>query len=235
VQVCQAVTDALKAERILFSFWLLEEIIQERSLIFLDEVGFKLSQRVSYGRSEKGEPARLISPGIRTRNITVMAAMTKNGLEYVFFILNMIYKFNTCEFRILSYQILDGNGNQESFRQFLHQIQADANAAVLGDATIVMDNVSFHKTNLIREELVILGLSAKYLPAYSPFFNPIENMFSKWKNHVKRRQAMNEVELTEAMNEVRAVVTAEDCSNYVAKVVSNCDNCTNHNLDYFNN
>ena len=47
--------------------------------MFLDEAGFKLSQRVSYGRSEKGEPASLFSPGIRTRNITVMAAMTRNG------------------------------------------------------------------------------------------------------------------------------------------------------------
>jgi hypothetical protein len=79
VQVEAGVTDALKAERRVFSLWLLGEVIQGRTLIFLDEVGFKLSQRVSYGRSEIGEPARLVTPGIRTRNITVMAAMTRNG------------------------------------------------------------------------------------------------------------------------------------------------------------
>jgi hypothetical protein len=79
VQVVAGVTEALKAERRVFSVWLLDQVIQGRNLIFLDEVGFKLSQRVSYGRSEKGDPARLISPGIRTRNITVMAAMTRNG------------------------------------------------------------------------------------------------------------------------------------------------------------
>ena len=79
VQVVAGVTEALKAERRVFSVWLLDQVILGRNLIFLDEVGFKLSQRVSYGRSEIGDPARLISPGIRTRNITVMAAMTRNG------------------------------------------------------------------------------------------------------------------------------------------------------------
>jgi hypothetical protein len=79
VQVSQAVTDALKEERRVFSHWLLEEVNQHNSLIFLDEVGFKVSQRVSYGRSKRGDPARIISPGIRSRNITVMAAMTNNG------------------------------------------------------------------------------------------------------------------------------------------------------------
>ena len=47
---------------------------------------------------------------------------------------------------MLSYRLLDGNGNQETFRQFLHQIQEDADAAGLENATIVMDNVGLHKT-----------------------------------------------------------------------------------------
>jgi len=136
---------------------------------------------------------------------------------------------------MLSYRILDGNGNQETFRQFLHQIQEDADVAGLENATIVMDNVGFHKTELVREELIILGLNVKYLPAYSPFFNPIENMFSKWKNYVKRTQASNEVELRAKMNQEREVITAQDCNNYVAKVNSNCNNCAHQGVDYFDN
>ena len=137
--------------------------------------------------------------------------------------------------RILSSRIIERNGNQETFRQFLHQIHDDADAAGLAGATLVMDDVGFHKTEIVREELIILDLSVKYLPAYSPFFNPIENMFSKWKNFVKRAQEKNEVELLAVMNEVRTVITAEDCNNYVAKVNTNCNNCANHNVDYFDN
>jgi hypothetical protein len=69
----------LKAERRVFSHWLCQTTLLGRSLIFLDEVGFKLSQRICNGRSRRGERAISTTPGIRTRNISVMAAMTKNG------------------------------------------------------------------------------------------------------------------------------------------------------------
>ena len=49
-------------------------------------------------------------------------------------------------YRLLSYSILDGNGNQERFRQFLHVIQAASDAAGLLDPILVMDNVAFHRT-----------------------------------------------------------------------------------------
>jgi hypothetical protein len=67
---------------------------------------------------------------------------------------NLIIKF-FC-YRILSYRILERNGNQETFRQFLHQIHDDADADGLAGATLVMNNVGFHKTELVREELIIL-------------------------------------------------------------------------------
>jgi len=134
--------------------------------------------------------------------------------------------------RILSFRILERNGNLESFRQFLHQIHDDADAAGLAGSTLVMDNVGFHKIEIVREELIILDLSVKYLPAYSPFFNPIENMFSEWENFVKRAQAKNEVELLAEMNKVSKVITAEDYNNYVARVNTNC---AHHNVDYFDN
>ena len=136
---------------------------------------------------------------------------------------------------MLSYSILDGNGNQERFRQFLHVIQADSNAAGFVDPIVVMDNVAFHRTVLVREEMIILGLETKFLPPYSPFFNPIENMFSQWKNHVKRSNATNEEELLVAMNAVRNCVTPNHCRNYVTKVNDNCYKCAHGNVDIFYN
>ena len=138
-------------------------------------------------------------------------------------------------YRLLSYSILDGNGNQERFRQFLHVIQAASDAAGLLDPILVMDNVAFHRTELVQEEMIILNLTSHFLPPYSPFFNPIENMFSQWKNFVKRSNASNEAELLIAMNNVRNVITPEDCNNYVAKVNDNCYKCANNGVDVFDN
>ena len=72
---------------------------------------------------------------------------------------------------------------KRTFRQFLHQIHDDTDddAAWLAGPTLVTDNVGFHKTEIVREELIILDLSVKYLPAYSQFFNPIEICFQNGK------------------------------------------------------
>jgi transposase len=136
---------------------------------------------------------------------------------------------------LLNYSILDGNGNQERFRQFLHGVQAASNAAHLLNPIVVMDNVAFHKTEMVREEMVILNLIPKCLPPYSPFFNPIENMFSQWKNFVKRSHATNEQELLDAMNQVHNHVTIEHCNNYFAKIFDNCYKCAHYGVDIFDN
>jgi transposase len=46
----------------------------------------------------------------------------------------------------------------------------------------VMDNVAFHKTAEIRSIFENSMHEIVFLPPYSLFLNPIENIFSKWKN-----------------------------------------------------
>ena len=107
--------------------------------------------------------------------------------------------------------------------------------ARLADPIVVMDNVRFHSSPIVREELVVLGLESKYLPPYSPFFNPIENLFQKWKNFVKRQHPGSEEDLDRAINNVGNIVTPEDCAAYVTKSNNNCNLCANHGHDYFTN
>ena len=49
---------------------------------------------------------------------------------------------------------------------------------------------------------------------------------------VKETQEKHEVQSMVAMNEVRAVITAENCNNYIDRE-KNCDNCARHNIDNF--
>ena len=47
---------------------------------------------------------------------------------------------------------------------------------------LVMDNLSVHKSERVRELIEREGVEVLYLPPYSPDFNPIEEAFSKIKN-----------------------------------------------------
>ena len=49
-----------------------------------------------------------------------------------------------------------------------------------------MDNASFHCNPRIQEAIEAVGCEVKYLPPYSPDFNPIELSFSVLKAWVRR-------------------------------------------------
>jgi transposase len=48
-----------------------------------------------------------------------------------------------------------------------------------------MDNVAFHKNAGVRSNIERRGNRLLLLPPYSPFLNPIENLFSKWKEIIR--------------------------------------------------
>ncbi len=43
-----------------------------------------------------------------------------------------------------------------------------------------MDNLPAHKGTDVRRAIEAAGATLRYLPPYSPDFNPIENAFSNW-------------------------------------------------------
>ena len=95
--------------------------------------------------------------------------------------------------------------------------------------------MAFHHSRIVTEELIILGLSHHYLPPYSPFLNPIENLFAQWKGLVRSMKPTTEEELFNAMAEVKNVITSEQCSNFVARTNKNCHECLHEGRDYFDN
>ena len=54
---------------------------------------------------------------------------------------------------------------------------------------VVMDNLSVHKTQGVQEAIEAVGATVRYLPPYSPDFNPIEPMWSKVKQHLRSAAA----------------------------------------------
>jgi len=52
--------------------------------------------------------------------------------------------------------------------------------------TVIMDNASIHKSVQVKQLIEGAGCFLKYLPPYSPDFNPIENYWAVMKNNIKK-------------------------------------------------
>ena len=75
---------------------------------------------------------------------------------------------------------------------------------------VVMDNLSAHKGEEVRELVEGRGCEVLFLPPYSPDYNPIEEAFSKTKSLLRQAEARSREGLIEAMGSAISAVTAGD-------------------------
>ena len=83
-------------------------------------------------------------------------------------------------------------------------------------AVVVMDNLGTHKVKGVREQIEAAGARLLYLPPYSADFNPIELLWSKLKNHLRRVAARTTQALDRAISEGLASISAKDARGYLA-------------------
>ena len=74
--------------------------------------------------------------------------------------------------------VLDGAMNGDAFVAYVEQRLA---ATLSPGDVVIMDNLPAHKISGVREAIEAVGATLKYLPPYSPDFNPIEKAFAKLK------------------------------------------------------
>ncbi len=79
---------------------------------------------------------------------------------------------------------------------------------------VVMDNLSAHKGEEVRELIEGQGCEVLFLPPYSPDLNPIEEAFSKIKGLLRTAQARTKEALIEAMGTAISVVTVKDAQGF---------------------
>ncbi|KII60648.1 hypothetical protein RF11_10511 [Thelohanellus kitauei] len=90
----------------------------------------------------------------------------------------------SCE-GMVKFKIHERAYNVKFFLHYLLEIFEIFRTRVISEAYLVMDNVPFRKTALSQNTIRAFNHVPTYLPAYSPFFNPIEKKFSKWKGLVR--------------------------------------------------
>jgi transposase len=109
--------------------------------------------------------------------------------------------------------VLDGPMNGEAFRAYVEQVLAPTLQP--GDI-VIMDNLPAHKSPAIRAMIEERGARLRYLPPYSPDFNPIEMAFSKLKSILRKAAARIVEDLWEAIGSALQNFTPQQCRNYFA-------------------
>src|SRR2546423_13746978 len=80
---------------------------------------------------------------------------------------------------------------------------------------VVMDNLASHKVKGVKESIEQAGATVRYLPAYSPDLNPIEQAFAKLKAALRKAAARTFDTLVEAIADAPDTFTPEECKNYL--------------------
>jgi transposase len=108
---------------------------------------------------------------------------------------------------------LDGATDTESFRAYVEAVLVPTLRP--GD-TVVMDNLSPHKSDPTLALILQAGAFVRFLPAYSPDLNPIEKMWSKIKNLLRTAEARTPADLLTAIGHALAQVTPQDALGWFA-------------------
>jgi transposase len=107
---------------------------------------------------------------------------------------------------------LDRPMTGELFRAYVVQVLAPA--LTPGDV-VVMDNLSAHKVAGVREAIEAVGASVLYLPPYSPDLNPIEQVFAKLKNILRKAAARSRDALWDAIAGALDAYPPNECRRYI--------------------
>src|SRR6201981_1406139 len=78
---------------------------------------------------------------------------------------------------------------------------------------VVMDNLASHKVAGVKEAIERAGATLRYLPAYSPDLNQIEQVFAKLKAALRKAAVRTFDALIEAIAQALADFTPEECAN----------------------
>ncbi len=107
--------------------------------------------------------------------------------------------------------VLDGAMDGAAFLAYTEQVLVPE----LRPGDIVMlDNLSTHKIAGARRAIENAGAELRFLPAYSPDLNPIEQAFSKLKALLRKAATRTISDLWLAIAKAIACFQPHECTNY---------------------
>jgi transposase len=162
-------------------------------LIFIDETGTSTKMARRYGRAPRGARCRAPVPHGHWKTTTFVGALRLSGMT--------------------APMVLDGAMHGVAFLAYVEQVLVPTLSP--GDI-VIMDNLPAHKPAAIRQAIEAAGAELRFLPPYSPDFNPIEMAFSKLKAFLKKIAARTIDDLWAAIAKAIETFTPDECQNYFA-------------------
>lgn len=133
-------------------------------VVSIDEIGFSKRLNPLYSWSSKGKTKYIKNKieSVKNRNTSVCSCITSDG--------------------DIKYEISNKPFNRELFLSFLQNLDFPKGTILL------IDNVSFHHSKIVKEYINEKGWISLYTPPYSPWYNPIENIFGIIKNRYRKNK-----------------------------------------------
>jgi transposase len=159
--------------------------LDSQTLVFVDEMGTHTSLGPLYGYSPRGHRAFFKVPRNRGTNTTLLSSMSLEGMG--------------------PSMAIEGSTTKEVFEAYIEHFLAPT---LREGQVVMMDNLSAHKGQRVRNLIEDRGCKLLYLPPYSPDLNPIEEAFSKVKRLLRVIGARTKEALVEAIGKALEMVGA---------------------------
>ena len=156
-------------------------------MVFLDESGANLGMTNDYARAEGGERAIASKPFDTGSKFSMIGAIALTGIVAMMYIESAV--------------------NCMIFKEYVKQILVPK---LRRGQYVIFDNVSFHKSQEIIELINNVGAKVVFLPPYSPDLSPIEKMWSKLKEVLKRSKPRTKAEFHSALAVALSSMNDED-------------------------
>ena len=108
--------------------------------------------------------------------------------------------------------VFDGPIDNTTFRAYVEQVLVPTLRP--GDV-VVLDNLAVHKQHEVRAAIEQVGAQLRFLPPYSPDFNPIEMAFAKLKALLRAARPRTFDQVCALIAAALDLYTPTECANYV--------------------
>ena len=108
--------------------------------------------------------------------------------------------------------VFDGPIDAVSFRAYVEQVLVPTLRP--GDV-VVLDNLAVHKRPEVRAAIEAAGAAIRFLPPYSPDFNPIEQAFAKLKAFLRAARPRTFDHVLALVAAALDLFTPAECRNYI--------------------
>ena len=164
-----------------------------KKLVFIDETGAATNMTRRYGRAPKGWRCFASAPLGHWETTTFVAALRH------------------C--RLTAPMLTDGPMDGEVFRAYVQHFLCPT---LLPGDMVILDNLSSHKVDGVREAIEAVGATLRYLPPYSPDLNPIEKLFAKLKALLRKAATRTADALWTEIGLLLDRFPPSECANYFA-------------------